>query len=782
LAHIARNLTGVRLLIVGTYRDVEVDRAHPLSSTLAELRRASSFGRVALRGLTVDEVHRMITIMSGQEAPWGLAEAIHRQTEGNPLFIQEVLRYIVEEGMVTRQDGRWQGTGNTPLEMSIPEGLRDVIGKRLSRLSPECNRLLTVAAVIGRDFALETLRAVSEIEEEPLIAAIEEAVRVGVLEEKSRAGSVQYRYAHAFFRQTLYEEMIAPRRIRLHQQVARALESQYAARLEEHAVELAEHFSYSSDPADLSKAVEYGEMAARRAIAVYAYGEAVGHLERCLQVQEVLDLSDSAKRCDLLLALAESLMPAGEPMRAVEEVAPQALALAEALDDRVRSSRVCRLALEGLYRYGNVTIYGTQSYSHWAERADRHALPNTAGRLYADIAMGNVRHVAGQHTEAAALFDRALELARELDQPEALFLAAGERIGPGNSPQRQEKRLRLTEELTRERHEGVSARTLGHILHRSALAYLDWGQRERAEEMLRQLAELAGRTKDPEPVLRALYIEGILLTLDGRLEAALEAGERLLARADELGAPVFGRQFRNGMQLRPLLYLGRGEEVLSLLPQAAQTAGAEEVPGIGVQRGVCLAHLGRVAEAQSLLQLTLTQFGVGPAEDEVPITILTNLLETAVLVGDGEAAGVLAQRLSGVASMLNFGGTCIARHLGAAAALLGDKEKARAYYRQALEVCAKVRHRPEAALTHLQLAELLLQEAEDARRSQGRGDLAPTDVVPDVGVGPPDPKAAADAMRKEAMERLDFAISEFQEMKMQPSLERALRHKGLLRA
>ena len=165
LIHIARGLQGARLLIVGTYRDVEVDRTHPLSSALAELRRGSAFERVPLRGLTVDEVHRMINAFTGHDVRWALAEGVYRQTEGNPLFIQEVLRYFVEEGLLKRQDGQWVGrwreTGEAPLEMVIPEGLRDVIGKRLSRLSQQCNRLLSIAAVIGRDYALETLQAVA---------------------------------------------------------------------------------------------------------------------------------------------------------------------------------------------------------------------------------------------------------------------------------------------------------------------------------------------------------------------------------------------------------------------------------------------------------------------------------------------------------------------------------------------------------------------------------------------------------------------------------------------
>jgi hypothetical protein len=152
LVHLARNLSGARLLIVGTYRDVEVDRRHPLSAALADLRRVESFTRIPLRGLSIDEVHRMMSNLAGQEVTFALAEGIYRQTEGNPLFIQEVMRYIRESGMARREDGQWVATVDSLLTQ-IPEGLRDVIGKRLSRLSDECNRILSVAAVMGRDFS-----------------------------------------------------------------------------------------------------------------------------------------------------------------------------------------------------------------------------------------------------------------------------------------------------------------------------------------------------------------------------------------------------------------------------------------------------------------------------------------------------------------------------------------------------------------------------------------------------------------------------------------------------
>src|SRR5262249_8981867 len=160
-----------------------------------------------------------------------------------------------------------------------------------------------------------------------------------------RPGVLRYRFAHAFFRQTLYEELIAPRRLRLHQQVARALEAQHARRLDEHAAELAEHFSHSTDPADLEKAVTYGERAAERAAAVYAYGEAVRRLEQGLEVKEVRDPDDTVRRCDLLVALADALLPAGEPQRVIESVAPEVFSLAEGMGDRLRAARAAQRAL-----------------------------------------------------------------------------------------------------------------------------------------------------------------------------------------------------------------------------------------------------------------------------------------------------------------------------------------------------------------------------------------------------------------------------------------------------
>src|SRR5439155_11419923 len=227
-------LAGARLLVVGSYRDVEVDRSHPLSGALAELRRGANFQRVPLRGLTVDEVHRMMNAIRGQEVPWSRAEAIHRQTEGNPLFVQEVLRYLVEEGIVVREGGRYALSDPSSPEAGIPEGLRDVVGKRLSRLSERANQVLSMASAVGRDFGLDVLQRIAGLPEEELYGALQEATERAVVEQRQAVGAVGFRFTHAFFRQTLYEEIFVPRRIRTHQQVGKALEEVYGHRPDEH--------------------------------------------------------------------------------------------------------------------------------------------------------------------------------------------------------------------------------------------------------------------------------------------------------------------------------------------------------------------------------------------------------------------------------------------------------------------------------------------------------------------------------------------------------------------
>ena len=148
LQFVARELGGARLLIVGTYRDVELNRQHPLAETLGELTRERLFQRVPLRGLSQNDVARFIEMATGVTPVQGLIDAVYTQTEGNPLFVTEVVRLLVQEGELG---------GHPPEEreswtVRIPESVREVIGRRLNRLSPRCNETLTYASILGREF------------------------------------------------------------------------------------------------------------------------------------------------------------------------------------------------------------------------------------------------------------------------------------------------------------------------------------------------------------------------------------------------------------------------------------------------------------------------------------------------------------------------------------------------------------------------------------------------------------------------------------------------------
>jgi tetratricopeptide (TPR) repeat protein len=750
LTHVSRNLAGARLLIIGTYRDVEVDRSHPLSATLAELRRVSAYGRVLLRGLNADEVRRMLESITQESIPWGLAQAVHRQTEGNPLFVQEVVRYVAQEGLIARKGERWRPTGDTQLEMSIPEGLRDVIGKRLSLLSPECNQLLSVASIIGREFALETLKAVAGIDEDVFTNALKEAVRLSILEERSQRGMVRYRFTHAFFRQTLYEEMIAPQRLKLHRQVAHSLETLYAGRLEEHAVELAEHFSHSTDPADLKKAVAYAEMAAKRATDVYAYGEAVRLLEQGLKIQEVLDPEDKAKCCDLFLAQGDALLLAGELRRLIDTAAPKAFSLAETMGDDVRASRASLLAMKGLAVYGTELMASPEA-AQWATRADRYAGPEMLERAWADSMLGFIKMSGGtSSTEGVALLSRARDLARHLEDPDTYWWTTGFWLWLVVAPQHDEERLRLAEELAQQSRRGVNLAILSVALWTLVKTFLQFGQRRRAEDIMSEMKTLAERSGQPHLLIESMLNDSTLAIWDGHLEEALAIHRHILARAEELGILEFAELWIP-FGLPAQVHLGDAGRALEASLRdsrnRAQNVGSEEIILY------CLAHLGQYAEvAERLEWLVVARAGIGSDQDETTAYLDWAAIQAAVLAGHRQATELLLRRLSG-SSSITMGialPTCIVRHLGAAAALLGRYDQARKYYQKAIKDCTEMRFRPELALTHLQLAELLLEHY---------------------------PKE-----RAKALEHLDFAIKEFQEMKMQPSLERALRHKEILKA
>jgi tetratricopeptide (TPR) repeat protein len=244
--------------------------------------------------------------------------------------------------------------------------------------------------------------------------------------------------------------------------------------------------------------------------------------------------------------------------------------------------------------------------------------------------------------------------------------------------------------------------------------------------------------------------DAIMAIWDGRLEEALAIRRDILTRAEELGILLLAAVF-TAFILPARVHLGNPGRALE-----SNIRGSRDLPQNVTGDMVilyCLAHLGRYGEVADMLErMMVIRPSIGVAEDETHVYIDIIRLEATVLAGHHQAAELLLRRLAG--SRCTTTGqilpTCTGRHLGAAASFLGKNEEARKYYQKAIKDCKETRFRPELALSRLQLAELLLEHYPDEK--------------------------------KEALEHLDFAIKEFQDMKMQPSLERALRHKEILKA
>ena len=223
LKRIVRSPEPSPLLVLGTYRETEVGRTHPLSKTLADLRRDRAFQRVSLNGLDEGDVGELIGAWMGREAPAEFSQAIHEHTEGNPFFIEEALRHLAETGAISRREGRL-ATHITVDRMGIPEGVKEVIGQRLSRLSEGCNSVLTIASVIGREFDLDALERASDLPVDRLLELLEEAVAARVVAEAPHVAG-RYSFSHTLMHETLYEELTTSRRVRLHGQILKYADS-----------------------------------------------------------------------------------------------------------------------------------------------------------------------------------------------------------------------------------------------------------------------------------------------------------------------------------------------------------------------------------------------------------------------------------------------------------------------------------------------------------------------------------------------------------------------------
>ena len=440
LRHLARAQQRAPICIIGTYRESDLDRGHPLGEMLAELHREPAVSRLSMRGLTEAEVRDLVATMMGPDA-FDLAPFLREITGGNPFFVGELLRHLKESGAVERVRGKG---AVTMTELGLPEGIRDVIGRRLARTTERCQQTLTLAAIVGREFDLGVLKALGDLTEDHLLDALDEGVAAHLIGEAPSAPN-RFSFLHALIRETVYAELSSSRRRRLHQRVGEAIERLTQAHANPPLADLAYHFIQAAPIGSADKAIDYATRAGDRAADALASEEAsrfYGMALHCLEFSESANVA--LRRVDLHTRRARafgSLAQWANERREVE------LALESLPPDRVEQRAELLLILADSCFYlldiDGVRRFAAEGYelAHRADLPDlcadalgwtarcQQAAGDVVGAVETDrkaIAHGRGRkgvaiyhsphtlYLAGHMADAVVAGERAAELARTL--------------------------------------------------------------------------------------------------------------------------------------------------------------------------------------------------------------------------------------------------------------------------------------------------------------------------------------------------------------------------------
>ncbi|MDP8932211.1 MAG: AAA family ATPase [Actinomycetota bacterium] len=722
LRHVVRSPEPMRLLVVGTYRDTEVPASHPLAELLADLRTQEGVVRLALSGLDESGVVDYVEATAGRELDddeRGLARAIHAPTEGNPFFVGEVLRHLAETGAVSRRDGRWRAAGSID-DLGIPEGVREVITRRLTRLSDAANEVLILAAVAGDEFELALLEAASCLDDDSLLAGLEEATSARLVVEL--AGTpLHYRFAHALVRTTLYQALPGARRARFHRRIGEALETTYGNEVGDHLPALAHHFGRASGRREVvTKAIEYAARAGDRALAQLAHDEAARYYAQALALlDEVATSDDGARRQQLLIALGDAQRRAGDPRH--RDTLLDAARLARQRQDGDALARAALASSRGILPSFSATVDEDQVAVFEAALAANGSADTTVrARLLAALALELV--FAPDIERRLTLSDEALTLARRLDDSAtlaAVLLPRYPTVPWSPLPERAanaEEAIRLTRAL---QDPAAESRALS-LRFRAAMEAGDVAEAERCfrdnEGLVAGLGEpglqwvvavqragralLAGRFDEAEQSARAAFALG---EAAGQLDAQLFFAVELFALRFE--------QARTG-------------ELADLLDRIAVTYPRS--PIFQPMAAVAKCEAGRYEEAcASLHQEAADAF----RRVTVDVTWLAGLClfgDLAAALQDGLHAATLVDLLAPHASScptLAHGGIVLgstSHHLGLLMTTLGDHEAAEAHFVAAAETHARIGAPAWLARTHLEWARMLLTRRQpgDAERAR----------------------------------------------------------------
>jgi DNA-binding SARP family transcriptional activator len=703
LRFLARELREARIVLAAAYRDTQAMPGNALAEAVSELRREPITRLVRLGGLAPPEVAPFIEQITGTPPSERLVVAIHRETEGNPLFVGELVRLLASEGRLEDAEGAaW--------EPSVPQGLRDVIGHRLRHLSDACKQLLSVASVLGREVRLDTLERLCERPEEELLDSLEEAFAAGVLTELPPGG---LRFSHALIRDSLYGELGTRERLGLHRRAGAVLEALYGQDRESHLTELAHHFLKAAPGGDIDRAIDYARRAGDRAAELLAYEEAARLYEMAMEALELKSPADESIRCDLLLALGDAQARAGH-LPAAKETFLEAAEVARRLN---APNELARAALG----YGGRFVW-------FRAGKDRRLIPLLEDALEA-LPTDNPLRARLLARLAGALRDRpiperrarlsreAVVVARRLGDRATLAYALEGAYAALSWPRDADAWLAMARELAQLAEEtGDWEQAFSGHFHAFG-ALMVRGELRSADAELAGMAALAQELRQPAQLWSLSIARGMRALLAGRIEDA----ERLMHRFAELGP---GGQGADATDFYYVLNLQswavRREQGRLAEVEAPLARFVEEYPDLFLFR--CLladvfCALGRAAEARDELERLA-------ADDFSDLQVGTEwFLGASVLAGVCAFLGDAARAARLYEALLPYPDCNVyahpevslgsaARYLGLLASTMSRWDEASRHFERALEMNARMDALPCLARTQDDYGRMLLARGE----------------------------------------------------------------------
>jgi len=702
LKHLVRSGEPMALLLVGTYRDSDIGRGHPLTDVLAELRREGAVDRLGLRGLSDREAVSMMEALAGHdlEGPeLALAHAVHAEADGSPLFMRELLRHFSELGELRLEGDRWTFRGEIA---AIPDSVREVIGHRLSRLPEPVDRLLALAAVIGPEFDVAVLSPLAGLDRGVVLDALATARQAALVREVEGAPG-RFTFAHGLIRHTIYDELGPARQVDVHRRIALILESLGLG--DAHLSELARHWVAAAPPAqvdaaDVAKAARYAEQAGRRAMSSLAYEEAAQHFQGA--VRAARQLADDGLVGDLLILLGEAQRCAGDA--AHRETLLEAGRLALSRGEVEQAARAALANQRGVFSRMGAVDPDRVAALEAAVAAVGPAPSAVRARLLA--ALATEQHFEGDESRLD-LIGEALEMTRQAGDPAALaeVLTGACLAAWGSTAQARQGpwAAELSDLIGR-----LSDRTLQ--FHASAAVFYSCvalGEMDRADAALAACQTIAEDLGQPTLRWRVTHLHTQRALAAGRFDDAERwCGESL--RLGEASGQPDSYLYSSGPLAITWLLEGRAEEGASLV-----TAVVERAPR-AIYQGVqawALAEVGRHDEARAILErLRAPQAFTGvPRDHHRPFTLCV-LARAAALLGDVVIAGELYGALQPFRALVN--GLTIwwgppTQELGALAATLGHYDEAGEHFADAVDRQDRIGARGTVIHTRLAWADML---------------------------------------------------------------------------